>query len=58
MLDVAVAWGLDRDLALDLWVATGNDPARRLYESRGFTATGEVAAIRPGSAKTKVRMVL
>jgi GNAT superfamily N-acetyltransferase len=39
-----------------LWVADGN-PARDLYTREGFVASGEVAALRPGSAATKSRMV-
>ena len=40
-----------------LWVADGN-PARRLYESAGFVATGERAPIRPGATLFKSRMRL
>jgi GNAT superfamily N-acetyltransferase len=40
-----------------LWVADGN-PARRLYESAGFVATGGCEPIRPGAALLKRELEL
>jgi ribosomal protein S18 acetylase RimI-like enzyme len=41
-----------------LWVADGNETARRVYERAGFVATGERVPIRPGAALMKQRMLL
>ncbi len=45
------------DAEVFLWVADDN-PARGLYESVGFTSTGERAPIRPGATLQKSRMRL
>ena len=42
LVEAVCAWAAgDGGRVLSLWVADGNDRARRLYERLGFTATGE-----------------
>lgn len=43
---------------LTLWVTEGNDPAKRLYESWGFQATGERADLPHTAATGEERMRL
>lgn len=43
---------------LTLWVTEGNDPAKRLYESLGFQATGERADLPHTAATGEERMQL
>lgn len=43
---------------LTLWVTEGNDPAKRLYESWGFQATGERADLPHTAATGEERMQL
>lgn len=53
VLDFARATGTDR---LELWVVRGNDPAQRLYETMGFTVTGDFQALPRDPCKDEVRM--
>lgn len=39
-----------------LWVADDNDTAKHLYESYGFTSTGEREAMRPGVDQVRMRL--
>ncbi|MGH9172639.1 MAG: GNAT family N-acetyltransferase [Acidimicrobiales bacterium] len=44
LLDTVASWSLgDGADTLSLWVADGNEPAVRLYESYGFSLTGDQA---------------
>ncbi|HWE82926.1 MAG TPA: GNAT family N-acetyltransferase [Gaiellaceae bacterium] len=47
IVEAAVAFASGHDVFL--WVTDGNDAARRLYESCGFTDTGALEPLRPGS---------
>ena len=44
--------------ALSLWVADGNEAARRLYESCGFTETGERGSMRADLSEQRMRLQL
>ncbi len=50
LLTDLVSWCRDRDLGVSLHVTEGNDAARRLYVSHGFTPTGAWEQLREGSA--------
>jgi predicted GNAT family acetyltransferase len=42
LVEAVCAWAAaDGGRLVSLWVADGNDPARRSYERLGFTGTGE-----------------
>ena len=42
LIDAVLSWARAQDAtSVDLWVTESNEPARRLYERRGFTPTGE-----------------
>jgi ribosomal protein S18 acetylase RimI-like enzyme len=59
LVDAAAGWARDRgQAALYLWVTESNEPARRLYERRGFTATGERQPLPSNPALTELRMRL
>lgn len=58
ILDEVVAWGLARELSVDLWVQDQNLAARALYERYGFAADGGTAPLRDGSPMTMSRLVL
>jgi ribosomal protein S18 acetylase RimI-like enzyme len=47
-----------RASAVALWVADGNDGARRLYARRGFEATGQRDLIRAGLGEERMRLTL
>lgn len=59
LIDAVVEWartaGADR---VELWVTRGNDPAQHLYESMGFTATGDHQPLPSDPCKDEIRMVL
>jgi GNAT superfamily N-acetyltransferase len=44
--------------SIALWVANGNDPARRLYERLGFVDTGQRDVMRGEFEQTRLRMPL
>ena len=59
MLQAACEWARTAGIqTLTLWVTEGNDPARRLYESWGFQATGERADLPHTAATGEERMQL
>ena len=59
MLQAACEWARTAGTqTLTLWVTEGNDPARRLYESWGFQATGERADLPHTAATGEERMQL
>ncbi len=42
LIEAAAEWAGEAGAdAIELWVATGNATARRLYDSAGFRATGD-----------------
>ena len=49
ILDVVTGWAAERELPVELHVALVNPVARRVYETYGFVATGELEPLRPGS---------
>lgn len=44
--------------SIALWVADGNDVARRVYERCGFVATGQREPLRPGLGEERMRRSL
>ena len=59
LVDAAADWARNRGhAALFLWVTESNEPARRLYERCGFTATGERQPLPSSPALTELRMHL
>jgi GNAT superfamily N-acetyltransferase len=59
MLQAACEWARAAGTqTLTLWVTEGNDPAKRLYESWGFQATGERAELPHTAATGEERMQL
>jgi GNAT superfamily N-acetyltransferase len=59
LVGAAADWARDRGYgALYLWVTESNEPARRLYERSGFTATGERQPLPSNPALTELRMRL
>ena len=59
MLQAACEWARAAGTqTLTLWVTEGNDPAKRLYESWGFRATGERADLPHTEATGEERMQL
>jgi ribosomal protein S18 acetylase RimI-like enzyme len=48
----------ERVSAVALWVADGNEPARRVYARRGFVATGQRDVIRAGLGEERMRLAL
>lgn len=55
LVEQAIAGGAN---SVALWVADGNDGARRVYERCGFVATGERDVIRPGLGEARMRRSL
>jgi len=50
LLEAVIAWATSQHAAsLELSVACGDTPARRLYERAGFTPVGDPGPLRPGS---------
>ena len=59
LLDAVVEWARAEGAAsIALWVADGNDDARRLYERRGFVDTGQRDVIRDGLGEGRLRLAL
>ena len=59
LMDAVVEWARAEGAAsIALWVADGNDAARRLYERRGFVDTGERDVIREGLGEGRLRLAL
>jgi GNAT superfamily N-acetyltransferase len=59
LLDAVVEWARAEGVAsIALWVADGNDEARRLYERRGFAETGQRDVIRGGLGEQRLRLAL
>ena len=54
VLEFARAVGASR---VELWVVRGNDPAQRLYETMGFTVTGDHQPLPHDPCKDEIRMV-
>jgi GNAT superfamily N-acetyltransferase len=58
LVEAVVAWAEERGAArVVLWVMRGNDGARAFYESVGFRATDEIAALPDDPCREEQRMV-
>lgn len=58
LLDGVEQWALaDGAVSLQLWVTRGNDPARRLYERRGYVSTGRSVTLPRGTRAIGDEMV-
>ena len=59
LMDSVLEWARTEGAAsIALWVADGNDRARRLYERCGFVGTGQRDVIREGLGETRFRRAL
>lgn len=59
LLAAVVAWAVAQaSPSVALWVADGNDRARRLYERLGFRETGQRDVIRDGLGESRLRRSL
>lgn len=59
LVDAVVAWAVATNAStVALWVTRGNAPAERLYESRGFVATGEAQPLPSDPSLDESRMTL
>ena len=57
LVDATAGWARARGRdTMYLWVAEANEPARRLYERYGFTATGERQPLPSNPARPEIRM--
>ncbi|MDP2291079.1 MAG: GNAT family N-acetyltransferase [Actinomycetota bacterium] len=57
LVDAVIAWAVGTNATcVSLWVTRGNTPAERLYESKGFVATGEVQPLPSDASHDEVRM--
>ena len=58
LVNAVSGWATDAGFdVLSLWVATGNEPAERLYARHGFARTGEVQPVVPGDPdRVELRM--
>ena len=58
LVDAVIAWTQDTGGSdVGLWVTRGNSAAEQLYESMGFTATGERQRLPSDPSKEEARMV-
>lgn len=58
LVQFVLSWARDRELAtVGLWVTSGNDSARRLYERCGFTDNGERQPLPSNPALDEIRML-
>ena len=59
LMEVIEDWArLDGADVLELWVADGNAPARRLYESRGYLPTGNTKPLPSNPQEREARYTL
>jgi GNAT superfamily N-acetyltransferase len=58
VLDALRSWAEERRLLLCLDVESGNEAARRTYETYGFVATGTTRPLRDGWPEVTERLVL
>ncbi len=59
LIEAVIAWARsDGAASIALWVADGNEAARRLYERSGFVDTGERDVIREGLGEARLRRTL
>lgn len=59
LVDAVTAWAIETNAtSIALWVTRGNTPAERLYESKGFIATGEAKPLPSDSSRYEDRMML
>ena len=59
LVSAVVDWARDTGAtSVDVWVTSGNEPARRLYEALGFRADGEAKPLPSDPSKTELRMRL
>ena len=57
LVEAVVEWARDTEAtAVNLWVTRGNDPAQRLYESMGFSTTGDYQPLPSDPCKDELRM--
>ena len=57
LVEAVVEWAADlAPSSVDLWVTRGNDPALALYESCGFTVTGDVTPSPADPCREEIRM--
>jgi GNAT superfamily N-acetyltransferase len=57
LIDAVAAWARTKNAAsVHLWVTETNKPARRLYERRGFTPTGERQPLPSNPALAEIAM--
>ncbi len=59
LVGAVVGWAIETNASsVGLWVTQGNDPARLLYESMGFRATGDVQPLPSDPCADEVKMRL
>jgi GNAT superfamily N-acetyltransferase len=57
LLQTSLAWATEAGApAAELWLTAGNAAAERLYQSAGFTATGETEPLRDDSTSTVLKL--
>jgi GNAT superfamily N-acetyltransferase len=59
LVDAVTTWAIETNATcISLWVTRGNTPAERLYESKGFVATGELQPLPSDSSLDEARLRL
>ena len=59
LVDAVTSWAIDtKATSIALWVTSGNRPAERLYESKGFVPTGELQPLPSDPSRNEARMAL